>query len=234
MRLSDIIDRLKVNELSDLFIGSEAFTENKEKLVNNINSALLTLYTRFNLRENHLLLEQQEHITNYHLIYKYAESSKSNVPFPYIKDMINDPFQEDVIKILRVVDIKQRNVPLNDINHPRSVFTPQVNVLNIPYPETGVPLSVIYQAKHHKIYHTGEDDNTLLAQEIELPFFLEEALTSYVAYKVYFHMNGIENQNKATNFLVLFNDICDGVTLNDLAAQSDHTSSTVFTTRGYV
>ena len=43
-------------------------------------------------------------------------------------------------------------MPLNDMNHPRSLFTPQVNLtLQVPHPNGGEPLVITYQAKHSNV-----------------------------------------------------------------------------------
>jgi hypothetical protein len=71
-------------------------------------------------------------------------------------------------------------------------------------------------------------------QEIDLPFTLEGALTAYIAYMVFSHMNGQDNSAKAQEHLSMYDMICGEVTDQDLVSQNGNTTLTKFDKRGFV
>ena len=234
MKIVELFRRLAYGELSNLAIANPDGTLVEEKhpqIVQHVNEGLLRLYSRFILEEKVLLLEQYEHITSYHLKNRFAESAGADISHPYIKDMPDEPFQGDVIRILAVTDEFGYPRNLNDKDDPDSYFTPQPDILQIPNPIEGQPLSITYQARHWTL-----DDRIgkVLGQEIDLPFFLEGALQSFVGYKVYAHMNGPENIQKGQENLAAYESICLEVELKDLINQSFHTSHTKLEQRGFV
>lgn len=235
MKVSDLFEQLSYGELSNLAISNSGSGEIEEvqqpKVILYTNEALLRLYSRFILKENDLIIETREHITNYPLKKKYAESSQSDVPWPFIKDLLNDPFEEDVIKVLEVWDRKNGRVPLNDKDDPRSAFTPQPDIVQIAQPEERGIVSVLYQARHPLLLVRGDD---IKEQEIEIPFFLEGALQSFVAHKVFSHMNGQENMLKSQEHFQAYEMICIDVETRDLANNTFHTSHRKLEQRGFI
>jgi hypothetical protein len=235
MKVSELLNRLALGELSNLAIAedpSHMLTEaSHAKIILYTNEGLLRLYSRYMLRQNSLILEQVEHITFYHLKPKFAESSGSSEPFKYIKDLPNEPFTDDVIKVLDVIGEDGVERPLNDQGNPKSVFTPQINQLQVPSPVDGQALSLVYQARHPVLKDTGD---TLKQQEIDLPFPLEGALQVYVAAKVYSHINGQENKQIAQEHLANFDSICVDLESNDLINFTHHTSHDKLINRGFV
>jgi len=234
MKIIELFRRLAYGELSNLAvnIGSGQLLEaSHPQMVQYVNEGLLRLYSRFILEEKVILIEQYEQIISYHLKNKYAESAGADISYPYIKDLPDEPFKGDVIRILQVSDEIGNVKVLNDKDDPDSFFTPQPDILQIPNPIEGEPLSVTYQARHWVL-----DDRVgkILDQEMDLPFFLEGALQSYVAYKVYSHMNGAENIGKGQENLAAYEAICVEVELKDLINQSFHTSHTKLEQRGFI
>ncbi|AZO48057.1 hypothetical protein [Mesorhizobium sp. M4B.F.Ca.ET.058.02.1.1] len=104
MKIVDLFRQLSFGELSNLAISEsgsgQIILEKRPQLVQYTNDALLAIYSRFLLSEKDLLIELVNQITNYHLIPKYAETSGSDVDWPYIKDLPDEPFTGDLIKIL--------------------------------------------------------------------------------------------------------------------------------------
>lgn len=235
MKVEDLFSKLSYGELSNLNIGNDGRgsiqDEAHPKLIGYIDEGLLSLYGRFVLRENDLMIETRKHITNYHLVAEYAESSGSNVPYPYIKDLPGEPFENDVIKILTVFDMYGNKVPLNDVDHPNSMFTPMPQTLQVPRPVEAAGLSIGYQARHLPLVQDGDD---LLSQNIVLPFVLERALQFYVAAKVYSHINGQENAAKSLEHMQSYEQVCLEVQSNDLVSQSFSTSHSKLNDRGFV
>ena len=234
MRIAELFKRLAYGQLSNLSMNNGDGTLQEAKhpqIIQYTNEALLQLFSRFLLKEKQLIIEQVAHITNYHLKRRYAEGSGSDEDYHYIKDLPDDPFREDVIRVLAVYSEMGQCI-LNDQTQPRSLFTPQPAVLQVPDPEEGRPLSVLYQARHHVL-----DDRIGKAipdQEIDIPFFLEGALQNYIGYLVYSHMNGQENIIKSQEYLAAYEATCLNVEQRDLVNQSFHTSHTKLEQRGFV
>lgn len=232
MKLSELLSRLSYAELSNLSIGNEGRGFIKEadipKLVAHINDGLIRIYSRFVLCTKQLLLEQVEHITNYHLTTNYAESSNSGVMYPYIKDLLYGAFKGDVIRVLEVHDDTGQERVLNDKCDPSSLFTPAPQILQVPAPEGGRSLGVMYQASHEHI------DGNDLEQEIIIPFVLEGALQAFVAYKVFSHMNGQDNLVKSQEHLNTYESICQDVEERDLVNTTLSTSYYKLEDRGFV
>lgn len=231
MKVEDLFSRLSYGELSNLSIGNEGRGSIREedipKVTAHVNDGLLRIYSRFVLSTKQLLVEQVRHITNYHLIPKFAESSGSDVEWPYIKDLPDEKFEGDLIRILEVKD-DRGTLPLNDTGNPHSLFTPYPQVLQVPEPRAGKPLSIEYQARHITL---NNDD---LEQEILIPFVLEGALQSFVAYKIFNHMNGQDNQVKSQEHLNTYDGICTDVEARDLVNATTATSHYKLEERGFV
>ena len=90
---------------------------------------------------------------------------------------------------------------------------------------------VTYQARHKPLVDYGDD---LLHQEVVIPFFLIGALQSYVAYKVYSHMNGQEHLVKSQEHFAAYEAACTTVENNDLVNDSFTTTHAKLEQRGFV
>lgn len=234
MKVTELFKRLSYGELSNLSVGNDGAGTIEEvhqpKLIHHINAALLTLFSRFRLSEKELLLIQVAHITHYHLIRKFAESTGADVPHAYIKDLSDQPFTGDVIRVLSVHS-EFGQVTLNDQANSWSIFTPQPDVLQVPDPREGRPLTVQYQARHPKL---DDRDNKIIGQEIEIPFFLESALQFMIGSRVFSNMNGQDNIVKGQEYLAAYEAACVDVEQRDLVNQSFHTSHSKLEQRGFV
>ena len=234
MILSDFFTELSYGELSNTALavdGTGTIEEaHQPKVVRYINEGLKRLHGRFPLIQKDVLVELRSHITNYHLIPRFAESNwvPDEVEFPYIKDLIKEPFTGDVARILEVRNSLGHKLELNDPENAFSVFTPQVDVLQVPRPVTGVALSVLYQAYHPTIYHHD------LEAEIVLPNVLSSALSAYVAYNVFSHMNTQEATSKAQEHMAKYESICVEVETQDLVNSSSSQTNSRFAKRGWV
>lgn len=237
MLVTELIRRLSHGPLSNLSMANEGDGTIKPSklpsIIDHTNEGLLKLFSRFNLSEKELILQLQEGQTSYRLIAKYAESRQDEYPdvTPYILDEF-DPFMDDLIQVLRVNRTGGATLPLNNDGVPNSLYTPMVNVLQVPVVWPGVPLFVTYQAKHVPLVLDDAQPNS--TTEIDLPSVLEEALLSYVAHKVFFHMNGQEHSVKAGEHLAMFNASCEEVTMKDLVNESQSHTTMKFHDRGFV
>jgi hypothetical protein len=245
MRISDLFRRLSYGELSNLAIsgeGSGTLVEAKHpQIIQYTNEGLTRLFTRFNLRQNDVIIEQVAHITNYHLRKRFAESvagddgDPDNIAHPYIKDLAHEPFEEDVIRILEVHDSYGIERVLNDKGRPDSLFTPQPDLLQVPRPIDGQALSILYQARHPILRHEKiREDENLLQQRVDIPVYLEGALQAFVASQVYGHMNTQESTMKGQEYLSVCEAICLEVEDKDTVNQTFDTTHYKLSQRGFV
>lgn len=234
MTLLDLLRRLSYGELSNLAISGEGSgnikDESRAKLIAYANEGLTRIYSRFILSEKSVLVETVEGITNYHLKTRFAESSGSDEPFQYIKDLFAEPFVEDVIRILDVYDSYGRKRVLNDDGDPDSLFTPRPDTLQVPHAKGGMALGIAYQARHPELFAEGHD---VLGQYIDLPVFLEPALQQFVAHKVYSHMNGQDHVAKGIEYANAYEALCQEIESRDLTRSTWHTTHTKLEDRGF-
>ena len=235
MNIEELFRNLSYGELSNLALsceGSGTIVESaRPKIVMYANDALTRLHTRFPLRTKDVLIEMYAHITNYHLLPRFARSTSPQVEkYPYILDLPLEPFVDEVIQIESVFDTYGCNLPLNDEGNCHSVFTPQAKVLQVPHPVAvaGAALNVVYRTKHDNLEHEK------LNQPIFLPETLHSAFTAYIAYKVYSHMNTVEATNKAQEHLAFYESVCNEVTENDAVNSSISTTNQRFEERGWI
>lgn len=234
MNISDLFQDLSFGELSSLTLASEGtgiITDaGKERIIRFANEGLLKLYSRYVLKEEDVVISLVESITNYHLLLKFAQSQAgiSTQTNLYILDLVEEPFQEDVIRILNVYDSRARELPLNDDGNDFSVFTPQANVLQVPRPKDGMAISIGYQAKHPLL--TLVD----LTQEICLPDVLVPALRAWVAYRAFGQINTQESQAIAAGHKASYEATCNEVLSLDLVGTSQSQTNDRFDSNGWV
>ena len=130
MKVIELFRQLSYGELSNLSVSRSGSGEIlQEKWPRSCSTPMMVCWRcsrASSCGKKHVLIEQVAHITNYHLHPKFAESSASTAEFPYIKDMPEEPFIDDVVKILRVQSVEGWPYPLNDAGAGRiSLFTPQ-------------------------------------------------------------------------------------------------------------
>lgn len=217
MQLNDLFNMLAYGELSNHHIasaGDGTLLEAKlPQIVHFANEALTRLYTKFVLKEKSCIVELQEGNTLYRLSPEYSITGFDNllVDAPYIQDTVDDPFLDDVLKVLAVHTNYGGQRPLNDSNNCWSVNTPTFKTLQVNMIRANEVLAVTYQAKHVMLTVPVEN----VDQEIELPTSLQGALTAFIAYKVYFNMNTPESQTVSQGHLAMFNSICADTTEAD-------------------
>lgn len=231
--LEELFKTLSHGPLSNLAMSNDGdgtiATGSQGKLIDYVNEGLLRLYSKFTLSEKELIIRMIEGVTNYYIMARFSQTGHadgSSDPV-YIMDAL-DPFQDDFIKVLRVVGPDGRDLPLNDSENVYSVFTPRVEQLQIPHPIEAATLSVIYQAKHKKLEYG------VLSQKIWLPESMAEALRYFVAHKVYSHMNGQENSAKGSEHYAMFQSLIGETVENDLANSSVSNTNTNFDRKGWI
>lgn len=234
MNIEQLFSDLSYGELSSLSLANEGdgtITDaGKERIIRFANEGLLKLYTSFILKQNDVVIELVDWITNYHLLKKFAQSQAdtSTQTVLYIKDLWREPFAEDVIRVLEVFTSFGIQLPLDDDDNPHSVFTPQGNVLQVPRPRNGMALSIMYQAKHPVLTL----DNP--SQEIELPDVLVPALRAWIAARTFGQMNTQESLGTSGVHETSFKNICTEVIQQDLVSTSISTTGKRFEKNGWI
>lgn len=173
--------------------------EYREEIIEYINSGLLELFNKYQLKVDYIYLELQEGKTRYELT---SEHDMANWHEParemYIwKDSI-ESFKDDLVKVLLIRDSYGYEIPLNDPNEVISVYTPEYNVLEVSAHLPAQVITVDYQAKHPVV--SSDDD------EIRLPDSLYDVLAYYVAMQACSNMNGESSIANATKYAQLYNN----------------------------
>lgn len=245
LTINEIFQNLSYGVLQNLALGEEGsgfiLETRRPAVVFNINEALDDLHRRFLLSEKILTIRVFDHITSYKI---GMENTFSNLGVdydpsmedpngPYIIDSLDQPFQNDMIKILSAFTGSGYELPINDVNSCDSIFTPHGSLIQVPDPSRLTTLVVEYQAHHPKLNYDVSDPDTL-DQEVELPNVLHSALYAYVAYKSYSNMNTQESSSKAAEHFNMYQGICQNVIEKDLVSESRPTSDIKFLRGGWV
>jgi len=209
MLLSTVFDRLTTIELSQLAVGGEeegAIEEsNYPKILTAINGALNQLYIRFPLKLQEVMIQQFDHISNYTLHTDFAQSNTASTEvYKYINDYAAEPFTDDVIKVELVYNEIGVELPLNDPDDHYSVFTPQYNVLQIPYPDAANAVSVVYRATPTLLVTTSTD----LTVDVPIPPQMIEPLIAYTAHLI-FGAGNIGGSEDASAYLAKYLRLCE-------------------------
>lgn len=210
MKVRDILEQLAYGELANTSIGGDDLSpitspDKYRQIIPAINSALGALYSRFELGFNNILLEQVGHIGTYHLKTRYAESSGSAEEFKYLKDSLSNPFEEDVIRIDRIIDSCSDPVFINNESFCTSVFLPTYDSIEFPTVEDGAVLNVIYQAAHKRLDIEGV---SALEQEVTIPEHFMEALLAYVAHRIYKNRKSLAGESQSNNYYSIYQSEC--------------------------
>lgn len=212
--------------ITDDKIGIEEW--GKPEVLALINEGLTRLHSRFQLKTNNCIVEMKEGRTDYPLQkpYSYEQFNPTIAPYPYIMDTPQEPFQEDVIKILEVYDNKGNRRILNDTGSGNEgLFTPRPDTLQVVWPRKFEALNIQYQAKHKEVTQEGE--------YVDLPETLYSALENWVGYRYHTGLNTEGSSAKAAEYLQLYESICGEVTDHALVGHTDSFSNFKFEQRGW-
>lgn len=219
---STLIRRLALGELSNLsMVDKDAPDTIKEEHIPTvlmmINQALRVLFTKLLLTQKEIIINQQVDITHYYLREEFAIGSDSDQPVKYLDISACPDFGRDVVKILSVYDGLGRQLFLNRMDEPLSVFTPQFDCLQITANHQSETFYVLYQGLHPTV---GIDDI------INIPPSLEDAIVVLTASKVYANLNGRNNSVRASVLdqeyerIVMSNEIRDSASTSEGFANS--------------
>lgn len=165
--LSDIFDDLTYGELSNIKVGKDTLGSIAEKdyplIISHINRGLVDLYQKFKIKTKELRLHQIAGTTKYYIRKDYMDVvSACGANDIYIEQAANDPFNDDLVKVLEVYDANEDEVPINNkaktemrrlqgVETTLGVFTPEIDVLTMEVPTTPEILTIVYQAYFPKI-----------------------------------------------------------------------------------
>lgn len=238
MLLSDLMTNLSYNELSQHIIGNEGSGTIKPdylgRVINQVNVALLELFTRFTVREKDLVVESRDWMQKYPLRKKYAVSDPTTGVEKFIIDTNAKPFMGDLISVISVSNEIGKELPLNDAEQYASVFTPQSDVLQLTHPGFHQVFFVVYKAKHPTILYNPEDIEATLAQEIEIPVCLEQPLRFRIAALIFSSMAGQDQSNKGQDLLQLYEKDCSVLEDNGLLGNGSLSTNVKLNLRGFV
>lgn len=246
LKICEIFENLSYGVLQNLAIGEEGsgfiLETRRPAVLFNINEALDDLHRRFLLSEQILTLRTYDHITSYKISPENTFSlSGSNYDpnnedpdGPYIIDSIEEPFQDNMVKILSAYTSGGHELPINDVNSWDSIFTPHGSLIQVPNPGSMDFLVIEYQAHHPKLTYHGLESNEVLEQVVELPKVLHSAMYAYIAYKTYSNMNTQESSAKAAEHFNMYQGICQNVIEKDLVSEGRPTSNAKFRRGGWV
>lgn len=245
LKVKDVLESLSLGVFSNLSIGNEGDGTIKATSISNVvlhlNEALTSLYGRFTLSEKILYLLTFGNRVEYSLVAENSFSSKGleydpnsiNPSGPYIIDELDDPFYNDIIKIMSVYNSYGTHLPLNDLEASNSIFSPHNRIIQVPNPLHGDILTLEYHANHKKIVYDANNISSL-DQVVDLPEVLYEALYSYIAYKVYGNMNTKETVFRSRDHKKAYEEECIRVVERDLVMESRSFTNSKFDNRGWV
>lgn len=181
--VEDLFQRLSFGELSNLAMAVDATgtiqAARRPQVIHFANEALTRLYSKF------LLEEGSTEIT-------------------VVDGQISYPLPLDALQVLEVYDSFGLSVPLNNRTDPdKMIVTPTGRTLTISNAEPDTVLEVVYQAKHAVLAAEPLD------QQIFLPDGLYEALTSYIAAKMWGNLNTPEAMATSAMHQARYDAICN-------------------------
>lgn len=213
MKLEDIYDALSTGELSQVVIGHsdngvmEIPEEIRRQIRHSLQLGLSDLHTRFLIREKTFKLERVPDKHTYVLNSRFAVSNTNSDVMPkYVLD-VNDPFQDDLIKIERIRDSKGKPVALNEIDNDDSVRTLSDTILAVPETLKCPWLEITYRANHPTLNKYVSDAAPVIV-DIDLPIKYLQALLYFIASRALNPIGFKEYTHEGNNYLQKYEMEC--------------------------
>lgn len=235
--LSDFMEDLKYGELNGVSLSGgidapkEIVVADYPKIITHLNIGLTNLFSKFQLKENEVIIQQFDDVTEYVLNSKHAASNVTSQERKWILDTPERPFQDDIIKITRAYDEEGNVIPVGDLNSPNAIFEVNYNTVQIPYPVGTNITSLIYRAKHPRINPNTPD---LSSVELQVPEVFREALLWYVASRVHGASLDEASRARSVEYLQRYEARVAEVTRNGIFAQTDEDSNSAFARGGWL
>jgi len=230
MFLNEVFDQFTYGELSQISIGGQpagVINENNyDRILPQVNLGLSTLYKRFDLKENSLVIDlvDLQYVYRLHSDYSVHNTKLASVT-KYIQDTAAARFKNDIIKIKSIWTVPSDptlldpvQLSINDASDDYTVKTLSMTTLELPkdlvdqsveLPDSlRVPqLKVIYQADHPKLVtKLGILDPE--RTEVELPMTHLEALCLFVASRAHNPVGMTNEFHTGNNYAAKFEAEC--------------------------
>ena len=180
----DILNNLTYSELSQYSVGGAddgGISEtNYPKIMSAINRAVNQIQKDLSLNENTVRIIMVEGILTYPIHSKYSLTNGTE-PILFVDDSIFAPFENDILRIRQIYNKEGRELPINTRNNIDSVYVPQHNVVQVPYPKTGDVLGVVYSRFTQPTVTTQDEAQVTY---LPIPDYTLDALYAYVAAKM--------------------------------------------------
>jgi len=239
--LKELFDDLAYGEFTNISLGkSDLGVLREEKypnIVSALNLALIEIYKQFDLRRKEIVLYQQSSITNYYLRSTYAvETASAITSDAYILEDAEEPFEDDILKLISAEDSLEEKVYIDDINWPYDIFSMAPDIIKFSQEEgealRNVTLS--YRASYPKI--TVDDDFDPSTAYLYIPDYIRPALLLYIAHRIFMGKTSKLAEgagNISVTFLRQFNNACMQLRLDNLVPSVQDEQSR-FTNNGWV
>lgn len=229
--LQEIFDDLAYGELANMAIGNSSvgsITPDKyPKIVSLINTGLNALYTRFCIKKKELVLYQRTGISTYYLRIDHLGDPRAGYEEQYIDELVEDPPDNDIIKILEAYDDSGNEIAINQANRPNDIFMPAQDIIQIKPRDPLIIIFLVYQAAYPRIIIGEEFDPKNVA--LFFPRYLKEALLSFIAARLFVGKSSqiTEGQQNPTNtfryqYEIECNKIEKGFLIPELQEEDNH------------
>ena len=188
MLVKDIFEQLSYGEFRKYGIGNDDGSgiqpADYPRIMPFVKLGLTALHKKFLLRSETVMVQQYGVISKYRLDNKHRQSDTASLEkYKYIIDTVYEQFEESAL--LRIEEVKAENgdsYPLNDNGAAYSLFTPEYNVVEIPYPRDENAMCVVYRADHAPLASTGEGvpNQTVLLSQAYLDLLLTHIAGRYL------------------------------------------------------
>jgi len=232
LTVSQIFNRLAHGELSNLsLVDKNSPGQIKDKyhpaILMQLNKAMRDVFTRFLLSQKEVIINTTATRTHYYLRNEFAVSNTQSTSTKYVDDTQCDNFNGDVAKILNVYDGMGRELYLNRLDEPLSVFTPQFDCLQITANHQTDSFFVIFQALHPRL--TLDPDSIL-----NIPPSLEDPLLLLIASKVYGAINGDANSSRSLQYMQQYEASLIENEVRDMASTSEGVPNSKLDRAGFI
>ena len=248
MKLSEVFKQLSYGELSQLNIGGSGSGEindaDYDRLVAAINLGLTALHTRFPLCKKQLELQLVSGQGLYYLNRAYAVSNEESTEDPkYILDSNDNPFMDDLLKVVDVTTAEGVRLELNRRGSEWSLHTPTLVSLQVPEgmhtPTSSTPteyvtgsLLVDYQANHLYL-PAGVGEYRADTVELALPYPYLEALLYYVASRMHNPVGMVNEFHMGNSYSAKYEMACQLLERHNVSVDQVGVT-TKFSDRGWV
>jgi hypothetical protein len=190
MTVQDVIDDALSSELENLAINDktsivapDTITVRDRTIMNWINQALKAISRRVPIEHKEVVF---------------------NVTADAIADTGGEKYQlpSNCLQVVSVYNEGGSVLPINDENSNDSVFVPRFDILQVPFPEEGTYVSVVYNAAPDKL--------TALDDVLPVSHAFSDALMAYIGYKAQAPL-GVEMSSENNTYYLRFKAAVDEI-----------------------